>query len=133
MAYAHASVALVPAMRSHASLPLVTQRPEPAPAGKHCSTEAGGLLDTEVPKEEALNLPVPEAVQPAPEALPPALAPSLPPQGRQLLGSSAAALSRYLAASCISQSLARRGAGVPEGEAPLAWRPSPARDRKSVV
>ncbi|XP_072464476.1 pleckstrin homology domain-containing family G member 2 isoform X1 [Notamacropus eugenii] len=127
MACAHASVALVPAMRSHATAPLVIQRPEPLPAGKHCPTEASGLLDTEAPKEEALNLPVPEAVLPVREALPRVLAPSLPPQGRQLLGSSAAALSRYLAASCISQSLARRGAGVLEGEAPLAWRPSPAR------
>ncbi|XP_027711314.1 pleckstrin homology domain-containing family G member 2 isoform X3 [Vombatus ursinus] len=123
VACAHASVALVPAMRSHATAPLVTQRPEPAPAEQHCPTEAGGLLDTEVPKEEAVNLPLTEAVQSAPEA-PPL---SLPPQGRQLLGSSAAALSRYLAASCISQSLARRGAGVLEGEVPLAWRPSPAR------
>ncbi|XP_068934626.1 pleckstrin homology domain-containing family G member 2 isoform X2 [Petaurus breviceps papuanus] len=127
VACAHASVALVPAMRSHATVPLATQRSELPPAGKHCPTEAGELQDIQVPKEEALKLPIPEAVQPTPEAVPSALAPSLPPQGRQLLGSSAAALSRYLAASCISQSLARRGAGVLEGEAPLAWRPSPAR------
>lgn len=45
---------------------------------------------------------------------------SPPPPTRQLLGPNAAALSRYLAASYISQSLARRQG--PGGEAPLASR-----------
>ncbi|XP_056652081.1 pleckstrin homology domain-containing family G member 2 isoform X2 [Monodelphis domestica] len=123
MTCAQASVALVPAVRAQAAAPLLTKRPEPLPAGRPCPPEAGGLLEPEVPQEEASNFPSPEANQPTPEAL----APSLPTQGRQLLGPSAAALSRYLAASCISQSLARRGARVLEGEAPLAWRPSPPR------
>ncbi|XP_032104712.1 pleckstrin homology domain-containing family G member 2 isoform X2 [Sapajus apella] len=47
---------------------------------------------------------------------------SPPPSSRQLLGPSAAALSRYLAASYISQSLARRQG--PGGEAPTASRGS---------
>ncbi|XP_062967902.1 pleckstrin homology domain-containing family G member 2 [Cynocephalus volans] len=45
---------------------------------------------------------------------------SPPPPTRQLLGPHAAALSRYLAASCISQSLARRQG--PGGEVPPASR-----------
>lgn len=45
---------------------------------------------------------------------------SPPPPTRQLLGPNAAALSRYLAASYISQSLARRQG--PGGEAPPAFR-----------
>ncbi|KAK2088423.1 Pleckstrin y domain-containing G member 2 [Saguinus oedipus] len=47
---------------------------------------------------------------------------SPPPSSRRLLGPSAAALSRYLAASYISQSLARRQG--PGGEAPTAFRGS---------
>ncbi|XP_035141702.3 pleckstrin homology domain-containing family G member 2 isoform X4 [Callithrix jacchus] len=47
---------------------------------------------------------------------------SPPPSSRRLLGPSAAALSRYLAASYISQSLARRQG--PGGEAPTASRGS---------
>ncbi|XP_004595239.2 pleckstrin homology domain-containing family G member 2 isoform X1 [Ochotona princeps] len=70
----------------------------------------------------AVSRPRCHAVSPVARSMSSDLSPphSPPPPSRQLLGPSAAALSRYLAASYISQSLARRQG--PGGEAPAAPR-----------
>ncbi|XP_045747454.1 pleckstrin homology domain-containing family G member 2 isoform X2 [Mirounga angustirostris] len=86
------------------------------------SQDSQGLLSTlgqttVVLSKPGCHLASPVARSESSELTPPH---SPPPPTRQLLGPNAAALSRYLAASYISQSLARRQG--PGGEAPLASR-----------
>ncbi|XP_006096768.1 pleckstrin homology domain-containing family G member 2 isoform X1 [Myotis lucifugus] len=88
------------------------------------SWDIQGLSPTPVQTTMALSKPEGHPVSPVARSessdLTPPHSPS--PPTRQLLGPNAAALSRYLAASYISQSLARRQG--PGGEAPQAFRGS---------
>ncbi|XP_027998512.2 pleckstrin homology domain-containing family G member 2 isoform X1 [Eptesicus fuscus] len=88
------------------------------------SWDVQGLSPTPVQTTVALSKPEGHPVSPVARSessdLTPPHSPS--PPTRQLLGPNAAALSRYLAASYISQSLARRQG--PGGEAPQAFRGS---------
>ncbi|XP_058385276.1 pleckstrin homology domain-containing family G member 2 [Diceros bicornis minor] len=84
------------------------------------SRDIQGLLPTPVQTTRVLSKPGGHSVSHVTRSESSDLTPphSPPPPTRQLLGPNAAALSRYLAASYISQSLARRQG--PGGDAPLA-------------
>nr|XP_023505485.1 pleckstrin homology domain-containing family G member 2 isoform X4 [Equus caballus] len=98
-------------------VPAATPLPELGGSG-----DVQGLLPTPVQTTMVLSKPGGHSVSPVTSSESSDLTPphSPLPATRQLLGPNAAALSRYLAASYISQSLARRQG--PGGDAPLASR-----------
>lgn len=130
----------VPSLQEQSFTDLQVPKPTPLSEQKslpdiHCTAatplpEQGGSWDiqglspTPVQATVALSKPEGHPVSPLARSessdLTPPHSPS--PPTRQLLGPNAAALSRYLAASYISQSLARRQG--PGGEAPQAFRGS---------
>ncbi|XP_025710138.1 pleckstrin homology domain-containing family G member 2 isoform X3 [Callorhinus ursinus] len=106
------------------SLPDVRGPPATLWPEQRSSQDIQGLLSTPGQTTVVLSKPGRHLASPVTRSESSELTPphSPPPPTRQLLGPNAAALSRYLAASYISQSLARRQG--PGGEAPLASRGS---------
>ncbi|XP_072835651.2 pleckstrin homology domain-containing family G member 2 isoform X2 [Pogona vitticeps] len=108
--------------------PLPSSSSSPLPAGAGTAVKgpppanAPGLLAVEAEAVVAESPgPLHEGRQTAPL---PKLLPSSSPV-RRCLSSSAAAISRYLAASCISHSLAKKNGGPPLEETPVPARPFP--------
>ncbi|KAJ6663760.1 hypothetical protein lerEdw1_009839 [Lerista edwardsae] len=97
------------------SLPCDASAPSPSGVGAAVWASPSPPAAAEPPASSAQARPLPA---PLPRLLPPSPV-------RRCLSSSAAAVSRYIAASCISQSLARKSGAPPPQEPPAPGRPPP--------
>ncbi|XP_077788537.1 pleckstrin homology domain-containing family G member 2 isoform X2 [Podarcis muralis] len=117
----HGTVALDSTPKATVLLPLASsEAPPPMPRSTENCPVQKSPSPTRPDFQAATELPVSAQQQRAPAPLP-KLLPASPV--RRCLSSSAAAISRYIAASCISQSLARKNGGPPHEEMQVPFLP----------
>ncbi|XP_034975546.1 pleckstrin homology domain-containing family G member 2 isoform X2 [Zootoca vivipara] len=120
----HRTVALDSTPKATALLPPASSGPTVAPLPMPRSMEDCPIQESPSPTRPDFQV-APEPPVSAQQQRAPAPLPKLLPASpvRRCLSSSAAAISRYIAASCISQSLARKNGGPPHEEMQVPFPP----------